>query len=104
LRGNADTQLATTIRATKTDMLKSRPFFWFAAMQLLICAFVFRDALWGGSLLAPLDVASNLYSKFRYMDPAATGVPGNHQVSDQLAFDLPVQYTIYHALRRGEIA
>ncbi len=85
-------------------MWKSRPLCWFLGLQLLICVVLFRDALWGGSLLAPLDLASNLYSKYHFIDPAADGVPANHQLADQLAFDVPVQYTIYHAVRRGEIA
>lgn len=64
---------------------------------------VFRGALWGERLLAPLDLAPALLSKYRWMDPAHSGVPANHYVIDQLTYDLPLQRTVYDAWRRGEV-
>ncbi|MGD1018001.1 MAG: hypothetical protein ABSA12_01655 [Verrucomicrobiia bacterium] len=76
---------------------------WFLLASLLLCLFVFRDGLWGGSLLAPLDILSNLSPKYRYLDPQATGVPANQHIIDQVEYDLPLQRTIYESYRRGDI-
>ena len=83
--------------------LNARPLLLFLIVQSLATLLVFRDALWGGSLLAPIDIAPALFSKFRYVDPQTTGLPANHHSIDQLYFDLPMQWTIYHAYHRGEI-
>jgi hypothetical protein len=53
--------------------------------------------------LAPVDIAPTIFSKYRYVDPSAGEVPANHYIIDQLTYDLPLQYTIYGAYRRGEI-
>ncbi len=74
----------------------------FLAVQLLLALLVFRDALWGGSLLAPLDIAPALLSEFKAVDPSRE-VPDNHYILDQLVYDLPLQRTIHAAVRRGEI-
>jgi len=76
---------------------------WFLLGSLLLCLFVFRDGLWGGSLLAPLDVLPNLYPKYRSLDPTATGVPANSHIIDQIDYDLPLQRTIHESYRRSEI-
>jgi hypothetical protein len=83
--------------------MSKRPLLWFLAASALLSLFVFRDALWGQSLLAPLDIAPALFSKYRWMDPQSTAIPANHHAIDQLTYDLPLQHTIYHAIRRGEI-
>jgi hypothetical protein len=83
--------------------MKRTAFLWFLAGNLLLCLFVFRDGLWGGSLLAPLDIASNLFPKYRYLDPAATGVPANSHIIDQIGYDLPLQRTIYESYQRREM-
>jgi len=75
----------------------------FILVSLAFCFAVFEKGLWGGALLAPVDIAPNLFSHYRFVDPQATGVPANHFIIDQLAYDLPLQWTIYHAYRRGEI-
>jgi len=75
---------------------------WFILSQMLAGGFVFRDALWGRSLLAPLDLPPALFSKFRYIDPASDGVPANHHIMDQITYDLPLQWTVYQAYQRGE--
>jgi len=84
-------------------MKRHRPWLWFLAVEVIVLSVLYRDALWGASLLAPLDIAPNLFAKFQYLDPQANGVPANHHSIDALTFDLPVQYTIHQALRRGEI-
>ena len=84
-------------------VMKLKPLLWFCFLESLVCLFVFRDALWGQSLLAPLDIAPALFSKYQFVDPNSSGVPGNHYIVDQLFYDLPIQKTIYDSLRRGEI-
>ncbi len=74
----------------------------FLAVQLLLALLLFRDALWGGSLLAPLDIAPALLSEFKPLDPEIA-VPDNHYILDQLVYDLPLQRTIHAAVRRGEV-
>lgn len=83
--------------------MKRTGFLWFLVGSALLSLFVFRDGLWGGSLLAPLDVLSNLYPKYRYLDPEATGVPANSHIIDQVGYDLPMQRTVYESYRRGEM-
>jgi len=83
--------------------VKSSPLLWFVLGQLVACGFVFRSGLWGGSLLAPLDIAPALFSKYRYVDPESSGIPANHYDIDQLLADLPMQYTMYQAYRQGAV-
>lgn len=75
---------------------------WLLASAVLALA-VFRGALWGERLLAPLDLAPALMPKYRWMDPAHSGVPANHYTIDQLTYDLPLQHTLYTAWRRGAV-
>ncbi|MEI6358366.1 MAG: glycerophosphodiester phosphodiesterase family protein, partial [Verrucomicrobiota bacterium] len=74
----------------------------FLAVQLLLALLLFRDALWGKPLLAPLDIAPALLSEFKAVDPSRA-VPDNHYILDQLVYDLPLQRTIHAAVRRGEV-
>src|SRR5260221_4100015 len=83
--------------------MKLRLTIWFLLAQILTGWFVFRDALWGKSVLAPLDIAPAFFTQYRYLDPASSGVPANHWIIDQLTCDLPENVTIYKAYRRGEI-
>lgn len=76
---------------------------WFALASLAVCLFVFRSSLWGGTLLAPLDIAPACFSHYRFVDPGNTGVVESNAQFDQVVYDLPLQYGIYHAYRRGEI-
>jgi hypothetical protein len=64
---------------------------------------LFRGALWGERLLAPLDIAPALLAKYRWLAPEHSGVPANHYTIDQLTYDLPLQRTIYAAYRAGEV-
>lgn len=75
----------------------------FAAAALALCCVLFGDALLGRSMMAPLDIAAGQWPQYRFVDPAAGGVPRNHHVVDQLGYDLPLQWTVYHAWRRGEV-
>src|SRR6266480_4316706 len=76
---------------------------WFVVAELVASAFAFHGALWGRELLAPLDIAPALFRNYRYIDSASSGIPANHHIIDQLTYDLPIQWTIYHACRHGEI-
>lgn len=83
--------------------MNRRGFVWFGVATVLLALAIFRGALWGERLLAPLDTAPALLSKYRWMDPGTTGVPANHYTIDQLTYDLPLQRTIHEACRRGEV-
>lgn len=84
-------------------MNRSRWFLGFLLANALLALFVFRGALWGSSLLAPLDIAPSLFSKYRALDPKAPETPWNHYIIDQLTYDLPLQYTIHDSLRSGVV-
>lgn len=77
--------------------------FWFLIANVLLCAFVFREGLWGKALLSPLDILPAMSLEYRFMDPQSSGVPANHFIVDQVTYDLPIQHTIYEAYRHGEI-
>jgi hypothetical protein len=83
--------------------VKLRIWFWFIFLEAATCLFVFRDGLWGGSILAPVDIAPALFSKYKFVDPNSSGVPANHYTIDQLLADLPLQHTMYQAYRRGQV-
>jgi hypothetical protein len=75
----------------------------FLLCSILLCLAVFHGAFWGSRILAPLDIAPTIFSKYRYFDVTAGQIPANHYIIDQLTFDLPLQHTIYRAYRSGEI-
>ena len=75
----------------------------FLLCGVLICLAVFRGSFWGSKILAPIDIAPTIFSKYRFVDPTGGNVPANHYIIDQLTYDLPLQHTIYHAYRSGEI-
>ena len=83
--------------------MKYRWLLAFFLCNLFLCLGVFRDALWGGSLLAPLDILPAVASKYHFMDSGSSGVPANQFIIDQVTYDLPVQTSIYRAYRNGEI-
>lgn len=84
-------------------MMRLREAGLFLLCSILICLAVFRGALWGSRILAPLDIAPMIFSKYSYVNPSAGKIPANHYIIDQLTFDLPLQYTLYHSYRHGEI-
>jgi hypothetical protein len=75
----------------------------FVFASLLLCAAVFRDALWGGSIAAPVDIAPTLWAHYGYVAPGNNGIPQNHYIVDQLSYDLPLQWTMHQSWRRGEV-
>jgi hypothetical protein len=75
----------------------------FALVQAALCVAVYGSAIWGARLLAPLDIAPAIFPAYKFVDPNSNGVPDNHYIIDQLAYDLPLQTVIYDAYRRGEI-
>jgi hypothetical protein len=76
---------------------------WFGLVNLAVCLFVFRDAMWGNKILAPLDVLPACFTNFRFIDPDSTGIPAANTQFDQVVYDLPLQYGIYQSYRRGEV-
>lgn len=74
----------------------------FGLGQVLAVLFVFRGALNGTSLLAPVDLAPALFPRWAHVGPTDTD-PANHVIVDQLTYDLPLQWTIYRSVRAGEI-
>jgi hypothetical protein len=83
--------------------VQRRPLLIFLLASLALCAVVFRGGLWGASLIAPLDIAPAIFTKYQFMDPGAHGLFENQFIIDQLTYDLPLQNTIYAAYRRGEM-
>lgn len=75
----------------------------FLIAEALVSLFVFRDALWGKSLLAPLDIAAVSCYKYGFVDPNHQPILQNQWLGDQLVYDLPLQYTIHQAYAVGEI-
>ena len=74
----------------------------FLVLSLALVALVFGSALTGRSLLAPLDLGADFYTHYHWLDPQADHIPQNHYVVDVFDHELPRQYTVYQALRRGE--
>lgn len=83
--------------------MKLRPLTWFLLAELLVSLLIFRDALWGKALLAPLDIPAALWTKYRFVDPNSSEVPANHYAIDQILADVPLQWTIHQAYQRGKI-
>lgn len=75
----------------------------FILLGLFLSGAVYRDALVGDSLLAPLDIPFTLFTS--YTDAAPTGfvaeVPENHYVVDQVTYDLPLQVLGHEAISSG---
>jgi hypothetical protein len=86
-----------------TLQMNTRPVAWFLLAELLVSLLFFRDALWGRALLAPLDIPATLWAKYKFVDPAASGVPANHHAIDQILADVPLQRTIHEAYHRGKV-
>ena len=75
----------------------------FILVSLLISLGVFREAMWGARLLAPLDILPNAFVHYKFMDSGASGIPDNHHIIDQILYDLPLQHLIYENVRKGII-
>ena len=83
--------------------LKFREVVLFVLVSLALSVGVYREALWGGAMLAPLDLGPAFFQNYKFMDPEAGQVPENHYIIDQLTYDLPLQKIIYDSYRAGEI-
>jgi hypothetical protein len=79
-------------------------FHWagFLAIQALVCFLLFRPVIMGKSIFSPLDIAPNIFAKYRYLDPNASGVPANHYIVDMILGDLSRNFLVYEAWQRGE--
>ncbi len=75
----------------------------FLLASMLLSLGCYRDAFFGQTLLAPLDIGPTLFPHYRFMDPSAGQVPDNHHIIDQFTYDLPLQKVIYDAYHAGEI-
>jgi hypothetical protein len=75
----------------------------FALVSLAITLLMFWPAAIGQKLLAPLDIPPNLFSKFKWVDSSANGVPANHYVIDLLLGDLSRNWLVHQAWQRGEM-
>jgi hypothetical protein len=75
---------------------------WFLVLSCAGIAFVFRGALWGDAILAPLDIPPKLFTHFRWIDPTAGKVPDNHYLIDIFDYDLPLTHLTHRSLRLGE--
>ncbi len=83
-------------------MMKLREISAFLGIGLLLCFLLFGDAMRGRTLLAGVDVAPATSEFYRFVDPANDTISKNVRHSDQLNYDLPVQWLTYNALQRGE--
>jgi hypothetical protein len=74
----------------------------FLILSLGLAMFVFGKAVTGRSLLAPLDIAWDLFEHYRWLNPRGDGIPDNQWLIDVFDHELPRQYSIYQAVRQGE--
>ena len=75
------------------------------AFIILSCVgmlFVFRGALWGDRILAPLDIAATLFNKYKWIDPTLGDTPQNHYEIDMVDHELARAYLAHSALASGE--
>lgn len=83
--------------------MQSRPGFLFAVTSAGVLLLLFFRAVLGQHLLAPLDLAPELFKHYAWMNPERTGVPANHYIIDQLTYDLPLQREIHQAVKEGTL-
>ena len=79
------------------------PWLIFLLINGIILGAFFWPAIVGRSMLVPLDIAPNLFPKFHYADPSATGVPANHYSVDLMLGDVSRNLLVHEAWRRGEM-
>lgn len=93
--------MSATPPAPKHRVVREAALFLLASLVLAVA--VFGDALWGRSILAPVDIAPALWERFAFADPQSDGIPQNQHLVDQLGYDLPLQQLMHEAWRRGEV-
>jgi hypothetical protein len=74
----------------------------FLILSCLGMLFVFRGAIWGDRILAPLDIAATLYPKYKWIDPTLGDIPRNHHVIDMVDHELARAFVAHGALASGE--
>jgi hypothetical protein len=74
----------------------------FCVLSCVCSLIAFRSALWGQSILVPLDVPATLYTKYGWIDPALGKVPRNHYLIDMFDYDLPRTFLAHRTLHAGE--
>jgi len=74
----------------------------FAALSLILTWFIYAGAVTGRDLLAPLDLGPIFNPTYKWVNPDVGKEPANHYESDIYSHELPRQFAIYQALRRGE--
>ncbi len=74
----------------------------FLALSFALAIFAFGHAMTGRTLLAPLDIGWDFFEHYRWVNPHADGLPQNQFLIDVFDHELPRQYSIYQAVRRGE--
>ena len=89
--------------SAKAFTARSLEFCSFLLVSLALTLVLFWPAAIGKKLLVPLDIPSNLFAKFKYMDPAAIGVPANHYVIDLVLGDVSRNWLVHEAWQRGEM-
>jgi hypothetical protein len=75
----------------------------FLIFSLVVSAAIYREALWGKALLAPLDLGPFVFENYEYMSDQTVAIPDNHFIIDQFTYDLPLQKRIYDSYKEGEI-
>ena len=63
---------------------------------------VFRGAIWGTAILAPLDIPPTLFSKFEWVDPTLGKIPRDHYVIDLFDYDLGPIHLTHRGLAQGD--
>ena len=71
----------------------------FLVGSLLVSSVVYRSALTGHQIIAPLDIPTKLFPEF--VGESGYDVPENHYIIDQITYDLPLQHLIHSAVRAG---
>lgn len=75
----------------------------FLGANILVAFVVFWPVILGNAFFCPVDIAANVFSKYRYLDPSASGVPANHYTVDMIYAEVPRNVLIHEAWRRGEM-
>ena len=79
-----------------------KPFLLFVVLSWVCILFVFRGAVSGERILAPLDIPATIFPKFKYINPSSGKIPRNHYLIDMFDLVLPRQYLAYEAIQAGE--
>jgi len=74
----------------------------FVGLSWLGILIMFRGAIWGEAMVAPLDIPAKLYTNYKWIDPTAEAVPRNHYVIDIFDFDLPLTHLAHQGFQARE--